>query len=91
DQPYFDKPLFGYWLVVLASFFTGLNEWALRIPSALCGLAALWATYRLGADIWDRPTARLAAWILLTSQAFLFWGRTGMTDMANLAFITLAV
>ena len=90
-MPYFDKPLFSYWLIALVAPLTGLNEWALRIPSAVCGLAALWATRWLGKRLFSETTGRLAGWILLTSQGFLFWARTGQADMANVAFILLAV
>lgn len=89
--PYFDKPLIPYWWIALTSFLTGMNEWALRIPSALCGLATLWATRKLGSRLWSISTGRLAGWILLTANSFIFWARTGQADMANMAFIMLAV
>ncbi|MDD2236328.1 MAG: glycosyltransferase family 39 protein [Kiritimatiellae bacterium] len=90
-HPYFDKPLVSYWLIALTAPFTGMNEWALRIPSAICGLLALWATRRIGARLWAPAVGRLAGWILLTTYGFMFWARTGEADMANLAFILLAV
>ncbi len=89
--PYFDKPLFSYWLIALTAPLTGLNEWAVRLPSAFCALAALWATRRLGAQLWSPAAGRLAGWLLLTAQGFLFWARAGTSDMANVAFIMLAI
>ncbi len=89
--PYFDKPLGSYWLIALAAPFTGLNEWAVRLPSAFCALAALWAVRQLGAQLWSPAAGRLAGWILLTAQGFLFWARVGAADMANLACSILAV
>ncbi len=89
--PYFDKPLGSYWLIALASLFTGLNEWAVRLPSALCALAALGAVRRLGSQLWVPAAGCLAGWILLTAQGFLFWARVGAADMANLAGIIMAV
>jgi 4-amino-4-deoxy-L-arabinose transferase-like glycosyltransferase len=88
---YFDKPLLGYWLVVACSFITGLNEWALRLPSAFAALIALWATIDLARQLWDAQTARCAGWLLLTSLGFLQWGRLGEADMQNLAASILAV
>src|SRR5947207_12532685 len=39
---YFDKPVLGYWLIALTAKLVGrLNEWTVRLPSALAGLAAL--------------------------------------------------
>ena len=91
-DPYFDKPLLTYWLVALTSFFTGgVNEWAIRVPSAISGIAALWATLVLGGRLWSKDIARTAGWLLLTSYGFLFWSRAGTADMENLAAIMLAV
>ena len=90
-EPYFDKPLLSYWLIVMTAPLTGMNEWALRIPSAICGVLGLWATRVVCRTLWTVSVARLAGWMLLTCYGFLFWGRTGEADMANLAFIMLAV
>jgi len=91
-QPYFDKPLLGYWAIVFTTHLTGgLNEWAIRIPSAVAGMLALWATISLGRKLWDDETARLSGWLLLTCEGFIFWARTGQADMASLAAIMLAV
>lgn len=91
-QPYFDKPLLGYWSIVGAAFLTGgVNELAIRLPSALAGLLALAATRSLGSRLWSPMVGRTAGWILLSCYGFLFWARTGQADMENLAFIMLAV
>jgi len=48
-EPYFDKPLLTYWLIVGFSALTGaLNEWVVRLPSAIFGLISIWATVVLG-------------------------------------------
>jgi 4-amino-4-deoxy-L-arabinose transferase-like glycosyltransferase len=91
-EPYFDKPLLGYWFIALVSGLTGsLNEWSVRAPSAVSGLLALWATVYLGRKLWSDRVGRTAGWILLTTYGMLFWARLGEADMANLAAIALAV
>jgi len=91
-EPYFDKPLLTYWLIAALARATGvLNAWIIRLPSALAGLVALWATVRLGRRLASPATARLAGWILLTCYAFLFWSRTAAADAENLAAITLCL
>ncbi|MEN6427888.1 MAG: glycosyltransferase family 39 protein [Phycisphaerales bacterium] len=91
-EPYFDKPLLTYWLRAALFMLTGtLNELTVRLPSALAGLVAVWATMRIGSRLWSARTGRIAGWFLLTMYAFLFWARTGMADAENLAVITLAV
>lgn len=91
-EPYFDKPLLGYWLIALVATVTGrLDEWAVRLPSAIAGLLALGATINLGRRLWSQQMGRMAGWLLLSSYGFLFWARTGEADMANMAAIILAV
>ena len=90
--PYFLKPLFSYWAIVGLAEITGsVSEFTSRAPSAVAGLFALWATRRLGAQLWSRAEGNLAGWILLSTQGFLFWARTAQADMANLAFCILAI
>ena len=90
--PYFDKPLFTYWAIVAVSWITGtVNEFTARLPSAIAGLATLWATILLGKRIFSRHAGYLAGWLLLTSLGFLFWSRTACADSENLAFIMVAV
>lgn len=91
-EPYFDKPLLTYWFRAIIALATGiLNEFVVRLPSAIAGMAAIWATVNLGTRLWSARTGRLAGWFLLTTYAFLFWGRTGTADAENLAAIILAV
>src|SRR5471030_139522 len=52
---YYDKPLLSYWLVAGFSFLTGqFSTWAMRLPSALAGLLAVWWIYRLGTKLQDQ-------------------------------------
>ncbi len=91
-EPYFDKPLLTYWLRAAIVALTGtLNELVVRLPSAVAGLAAIWATMRIGAGLWSAQVGRIAGWLLLTTYAFVFWARTGTADAENLAAIILAV
>jgi len=91
-KPYFDKPLLTYWLRAIISLVTGvLNEFVVRLPSAIAGMAAIWATVKVGTRLWSVRTGRIAGWFLLTTYAFLFWARAGTADAENLAVIILAV
>lgn len=91
-EPYFDKPLMTYWFIVIIAAVSGvLNEFIVRIPSAVAGILSIWATVRLGTRLWSAQIGRIAGWILLTTYAFLFWSRTGTAETENLAAIILAV
>jgi 4-amino-4-deoxy-L-arabinose transferase-like glycosyltransferase len=91
-EPYFDKPLLSYWFIALVAGITGrLDEWAVRLPSAIAGLLGLAATMSLGRRLFSPQCAKTAGWILLTTYGFIFWSRTGEADLENMAAIILAV
>lgn len=91
-EPYFDKPLLTYWLRAIIAAMTGmLDELVVRLPSAIAGIVAVWATVRVGTRLWSARTGKIAGWLLLTTYAFVFWARTGTADAENLAVIILAV
>lgn len=92
ENRYYDKPLLSYWLIVLVTKISGtLNVLALRLPSALAGLLAIWSIYRLGSKLKDRQLGLLSGWILLTTFYFVFWARVSSADMLNLAGSLFAV
>jgi len=83
---YYDKPLLSYWLMaMIAQLSGGLSMWALRLPSALAGMLAIFSIYRLGTRVRNQSVGLLSGWLLLTTFYFLFWARTSSADMLNLA------
>ena len=92
ENQYYDKPLLSYWLIAGLSWFEGqLTTWALRAPSAMAGILAVWSIYRLGAKLKDQRVGLLAGWMLLTTFYFIFWARTSSADMLNMAGALFAV
>jgi 4-amino-4-deoxy-L-arabinose transferase-like glycosyltransferase len=83
---YYDKPLLSYWLAIAVARGIGrLNEAALRVPSALAGVASIWLVYRLGTRRFDRVTGLLAGFLLTSCYMFVFWSRVASADMLNVA------
>lgn len=92
EANYYDKPLLSYWLIAAIASVTGtLNTWALRLPSALSGLVAIWSIYRLGTVVKNKQMGLVSGWLMLTSFYFVFWAKTSSADMLNLAGSLLAV
>ncbi|MDO5691330.1 MAG: glycosyltransferase family 39 protein [Pseudomonadota bacterium] len=65
--PRFDKPILVYWLQAASVALLGLNEWALRLPSALCTWAAALAAGRFVAQRGGARAGQLTALVLVTA------------------------
>ncbi len=90
--PYVTKPLLPYWLAIGTSKVTGvIDEFTLRIPSALGAFAALVATFFLGGMISGLEAGLFSSAILLSCLGVLQWGRCASPDMLNMAAITVAI
>lgn len=99
-SPFFDYPVWGYWMVALSFRLFGISEWAARLPGALAATAVVLASFGL---LWclvpasapgssQRPgTALLGASLLATTPGWIGWGRTATTDMFLASAITLAL
>ncbi|MEN9904975.1 MAG: hypothetical protein RLZZ555_1540, partial [Pseudomonadota bacterium] len=58
----------------------GVNEWATRLPSALCVLAATLAAGRFAAQRWGQASGALAALVLGSGLGLLAIGRASTAD-----------
>ena len=79
-QPRYDKPILVYWLQAASVVALGADEFALRLPSALC--ACLWAlfTFLFARRFLGVPRALLAAVLLATSLGVYIIGRAATAD-----------
>ena len=104
-QTRFDKPALIYWCQAIAYAIIGVNEWAVRLPSAIAALAVISLLfYTLHVylarqdeleDIY-RPTRRwltaaLGAAIMALTPEMIAWGRTGVSDMLLTGCIATAL
>ncbi|MEH2289134.1 ArnT family glycosyltransferase [Nostoc sp.] len=91
----FDKPALIYWCQAIAYHIIGVNEWAVRLPSAIAafGLVCL-AFYTIQwylakqdeLEQVSRPTRRYlisftAAALMALNPETIIWARTGVSDM----------
>ncbi|OYD96942.1 glycosyltransferase [Nostoc sp. 'Peltigera membranacea cyanobiont' 210A] len=91
----FDKPALIYWCQAIAYHLIGVNEWAVRLPSAIAAfglvcLAFYTIQWYLGKqdelEQVSRPTRRyltsfIAAALMALNPETIIWARTGVSDM----------
>jgi 4-amino-4-deoxy-L-arabinose transferase-like glycosyltransferase len=53
-QPFWEKPPLYFWLQALSMHTFGLNEFAARLPNAICGILSLVILYKMGNRLFDR-------------------------------------
>ncbi|PMB52286.1 glycosyltransferase [Fischerella thermalis CCMEE 5201] len=91
----FDKPALIYWCQAIAYSIFGVNEWAVRLPSAIAAMAVIslafytvqWQLAKQDAlEQVFRPsrrwlTAGIVAAVMALNPEMIVWGRTGVSDM----------
>ncbi|MGB8168214.1 MAG: glycosyltransferase family 39 protein [Chthoniobacteraceae bacterium] len=86
----FDKPPLIYWLQCGAYRLLGDNEFAARLPSALCAALTAVALAVWGARFFDATTGWRAALIFSTCVQTIVHARAAVADMVMVLFVTLA-
>lgn len=84
------KPVLLYWLQRISYAVWGVSEWGARLPSAVCGLAAVLLCYELGRRLWDRATGLWGGLILGTAVQFVVLARAATPDAPLLLCTVLA-
>lgn len=90
-RPWFEKPPLAFWLMAASSSVFGLTEFALRLPSALFGIAAFVLQYLAGRRLANRTGGVLAVVLLLGVPQFIAYSRLAMTDVPLAALGMLSV
>jgi len=95
NETRFDKPALIYWCQAIAYVIVGVNEWGVRLPSALAALGIIslvfytiqWHLARkdqlelISYPLRSYLTATIAASIMAFTPEMIVWGRTGVSDM----------
>jgi len=86
------KPGLYFYLVLPLVRFLGLNEWAVRIPGALLGVATVFTLFFLAKELFkDEVLALVASFFLAISPWHIHFSRGGWEVNAATLFITLGV
>ena len=85
------KPPLFHWLGALLSLTRGeLNEFTIRLPSALLAIVGVLLTYSAGVALWGVEAGLIAALILATSFEWVRAAITARVDMTLTVFMVMA-
>jgi len=86
----FKPPLF-HWLALLVSFFFGrVDEFTLRLPSALLATVGVLVTYRVATRLWGRTAGIVSGVVLVTCSEWWEAGTEAQVDMTLALFVSTA-
>jgi 4-amino-4-deoxy-L-arabinose transferase-like glycosyltransferase len=90
-QPRFDKPILIYWLQAASVSLLGLDEFALRLPSALASTAWILAILAFVRRQAGNASGYAAAFIAATALGVTIIGRGAIADALLNLFLALAM
>src|SRR5579863_6335097 len=90
-QPFFEKPPLFIWLQALSMHYFGVNEFAARLPNAICGIATMLAVFNVGKRVFNSQFGVL--WALLFASSILpqVYFKSGIIDPIFNLFIFLSI
>jgi 4-amino-4-deoxy-L-arabinose transferase-like glycosyltransferase len=87
---YIDKPHFLFWTSAVSYHLFGVNSFAYRFPSFLFTILGTWSIFRLGKELYDHDTGRLAALIAASSFCYILANNDVRMDAILTAAIAFA-
>jgi len=91
QQPYYDHPPLGFWLIAVSEKIFGINEFGVRAASAFFGLATLVVIYLLGTELFHKSVGLSAALAIISSPWFALRSRSGDLDIFLTFFFVLTI
>ena len=90
-QPYSHKPPLLFWFIQLGWWLFGVNEWSARLIAPLFGLASIFLTKRIAANLWPASPeiSRVSPLILLGTGVWSIYSTLTMFD-TMIVFFSLA-
>ena len=89
--PFWEKPPLFIWFQAISMHFFGINEFAARLPNAVCGLTTLLVIYYLGKGLYDKTFGWV--WVLAYIGSILphLYFKSGIIDPWFNLFIFLSL
>lgn len=90
-EPFWQKPPFFIWLQALSMSVFGVNEFAARLPNAICGAASLTVLFNIGRTLISTQFGLLWVLVFVGSMLPQFYFRSGIIDPWFNLFIFLGI
>lgn len=90
-KPRYDKPILTYWFQALSVSLFGLNEFAVRLPSAVAASLWLFSGYMFAKQQWRETTARYFVLFMSVTLWISIIGRAAIADAWLNLFICLTM
>ena len=90
-EPFWEKPPLFFWMQVASMKAFGINEFAARLPNAICGIVTLLVLFSIGRRIHNEKFAWW--WVLIYAGTFLpnLYFKSGIIDPWFNLFIFLGI
>lgn len=91
DKIRWTKPILIYWCMLFSSFFFDVNEWSIRLPSAVSATFGILSVYYVIRRLRNSHTAFIAAAALATTPQYFYMARQATPDMLMTATLIAAM
>lgn len=88
---YFEKPPLLYWIQAGMIALFGINEWALRLPTAILAMFGCLSVYSAGRFLFNRSAGILAALLLASSPLYFAMAHSITLDMTVSVWLTITL
>lgn len=88
-QPFYEKPILIYWMIMASYLLLGVHEFAARLPVALCGVFSAVALLVLTRPYLSARAAVFSSICLLSTPLFVTVGRVAITDVPLTLFMMI--
>lgn len=89
--PIYDRTIGIQWAIALAYHLFGLNEFSVRLPSAIASIVSVLLTYEIGKILFNRQIAWLGAAILMLMGLWVNEAHTAQQNTALVAIELLGI
>ena len=88
---FFSKPVLVFWIEAASMHLLGINEWAIRLHTALLAIMSLAFLYVAVSRLIGKSTGLMTALIAATSPQFFFLAKQATMDMPFVALMTSGI